>query len=89
VKTRHIDIWNERCHKNEDHNGIVTNAMIQARMQEEIDELRCVYDCARTLVTVRGKLNREQALKRLEECLSNNDAIGDAYDTIQKETHSN
>lgn len=73
MKTRHIDTWHERCDKHPDHNGIVTHAMIQARMQEEIDDLRRVYDCARTLVTVRGRFNTEQAFKRLEECLSPND----------------
>ena len=72
MKTRHIDTWQERCNKNKSHDGIVTSVMIQARMQEEIDELRRVYDCARTLVTVRGRLNTEQAFKRLEECLSPN-----------------
>ena len=67
MKTRHIDTWQERCNKN---NGVVTSVMIQARMQEEIDELRRVYDCARTLVTVRGRFHTEQAFKRLEECMT-------------------
>ena len=75
MKTRHIDTWQERCNKSKAHDGIVTSAMIQARMQEEIDELRRVYDCARTLVTVRGRFNTEQAFKRLEECLSPNDKL--------------
>ena len=35
-----IKTWNERCEDHPDHNGIVSEAMIQARMQEEIDELR-------------------------------------------------
>lgn len=36
-----LKTWQERCEKHPDHqSGIVTNAMIQARMQEEIDELR-------------------------------------------------
>lgn len=68
--TRQIDTWQERCDKNKAHDGIVTSVMIQARMQEEIDELRRVYDCARTLVTVRGRFNTEQAFKRLEECMT-------------------
>ena len=70
MKTRYIDTWQERCNKNKTHDGIVTSVMIQARMQEEIDELRRVYDCARTLVTVRGRFNTEQAFKRLEECMT-------------------
>ena len=36
-----IKTWQERCQKHPDHQmGMVSNAMIQARMQEEIDELR-------------------------------------------------
>ena len=35
-----IKTWAERCEEHPDHNGIVTNRMIQARMQEEIDDLR-------------------------------------------------
>ena len=33
--------WDERCEVHPDHqSGMVTNAMIQMRMQEEIDDLR-------------------------------------------------
>jgi len=36
-----IPTWTERCEKHLDHqSGMVTNAMIQMRMQEEIDDLR-------------------------------------------------
>ena len=36
-----IKTWNERCEEHPDHQtGMVSNSMIQARMQEEIDELR-------------------------------------------------
>lgn len=35
-----IKTWQDRCEEHPDHNGIVTDRMIQARMQEEIDELR-------------------------------------------------
>jgi len=35
-----IKTWQQRCEEHPDHNGIVTDGMIQARMQEEIDELR-------------------------------------------------
>jgi hypothetical protein len=37
---RKIATWGERCEKHPDHKGVVTYSMIQARMQEEIDELR-------------------------------------------------
>lgn len=37
---KHVKTWAERCEEHPDHNGIVTERMIQARMQEEIDELR-------------------------------------------------
>jgi len=39
-----IKTWNERCEDHPDHNGIVTERMIQARMQEEIDELRAALE---------------------------------------------
>lgn len=35
-----IKTWQQRCEEHPDHNGIVSEGMIQARMQEEIDELR-------------------------------------------------
>ena len=35
-----IKTWRQRCEEHPDHNGIVSDGMIQARMQEEIDELR-------------------------------------------------
>jgi hypothetical protein len=36
-----IKTWNERCQEHPDHQtGMVSNTMIQARMEEEIDELR-------------------------------------------------
>ena len=35
-----IKTWQQRCEEHPDHDGIVTERMIQARMQEEIDELR-------------------------------------------------
>jgi len=38
---KHIKTWYERCEEHPDHQeGIITERMIQARMQEEIDELR-------------------------------------------------
>jgi len=36
-----VPTWTERCENHLDHqSGMVTNAMIQMRMQEEIDDLR-------------------------------------------------
>ena len=35
-----IRTWRQRCEEHPDHDGIVSEGMIQARMQEEIDELR-------------------------------------------------
>ena len=38
---KHIKTWSERCEEHPDHQErIITERMIQARMQEEIDELR-------------------------------------------------
>ena len=41
-----IKTWQQRCEEHPDHNGIVTNRMIQTRMQEEIDDLREVIEQA-------------------------------------------
>lgn len=70
MKPRYIETWNERCEKHPDHAGIVQTRMIQARMQEEIDELREVYECALTLVRAKGRYNTEQAFKKLEACMA-------------------
>jgi hypothetical protein len=37
-----IKTWAERCEDHPDHDGIVTEAMIRQRMQEEIDDLRAL-----------------------------------------------
>lgn len=38
---KRIKTWYERCEEHPDHqHGMVSKSMIQARMQEEIDELR-------------------------------------------------
>ncbi len=38
---KHIKTWHERCEEHPDHQtGMISEGMIQARMQEEIDELR-------------------------------------------------
>jgi len=40
-----IKTWNERCELHPDHqNGMVSERMIQARMQEEIDDLRTALE---------------------------------------------
>ena len=39
-----IKTWQQRCEEHPDHNGIVSEGMIQARMQEEIDELRAALE---------------------------------------------
>lgn len=39
-----IKTWQQRCEEHPDHNGIVSEAMIRARMQEEIDELRTALE---------------------------------------------
>ncbi len=41
----YIKTWVERCDEHPDHqSGMVSNGMIQARMQEEIDDLRAEID---------------------------------------------
>lgn len=41
MKKNKILTWEERCEKHPQHqSGMITNKMIQDRMQEEIDELR-------------------------------------------------
>ena len=39
-----IKTWRQRCEEHPDHDGIVNEGMIQARMQEEIDELRAALE---------------------------------------------
>lgn len=39
-----IKPWQQRCEEHPDHDGIVSDGMIQARMQEEIDELRAALE---------------------------------------------
>ena len=40
-----IKTWNERCEEHPDHqNGMVSERMIQSRMQEEIDDLRAALE---------------------------------------------
>jgi len=42
-----IKTWQRRCEEHPDHDGIVSDGMIQARMQEEIDELRTAIEQAK------------------------------------------
>ncbi len=51
VARKHIPTWVERC---DIHKGIVSDSMIQARMQEEIDDLRyALTDALKRLDCVR------------------------------------
>jgi hypothetical protein len=57
VPRQHIPTWVERC---DIHEGIVSNSMIQARMQDEIDDLRLALQVAR------------QKLERIRQCVTEN-----------------
>lgn len=78
AKHKHIPTWGERCDKHPDHAGIVTHGMIQARMQEEIDDLRAelenchakyreLFAAAQNLCKVKGRHHSEIAMRRLME----------------------
>ncbi len=57
---KHIKTWSERCEEHPDHQWrIITERMIQARMQEEIDELRQALETKREWV---GLTDREVEL---------------------------
>ena len=48
---KHIKTWNERCEEHPDHQErIISERMIQERMQEEIDELRQALETEREWV---------------------------------------
>ena len=48
---KHIKTWSERCEEHPDHQErIITERMIQERMQEEIDELRQALETKREWV---------------------------------------
>lgn len=50
ISSVEIPTWQERCKKHPRHqDGMVTEAMIQARMQEEIDDLRAAWDTRATM----------------------------------------
>lgn len=49
----YIKTWVERCDEHPDHqSGMVSNGMIQARMQEEIDDLRAENEMLIVTVTM-------------------------------------
>lgn len=54
---KHIKTWVERCEEHPDHNGIVSERMIKARMQEEIDELREEYERLRKALSRIAKID--------------------------------
>ena len=61
---KRIKTWSERCEKHPDHQqGMVSEGMIRARMQEEIDELRQalvdVDDMSRKRVDEKAKREHE------------------------------
>lgn len=56
VARQHIPTWVERC---DIHEGMVSNSTIQARMQDEIDDLRLALDVAR------------QKLECISQCVAN------------------
>ena len=74
---KHIKTWVERCEEHPDHNGIVSERMIKARMQEEIDELREEYERLRGLLTeARGAkwlVVQDNLLDRIDAALRRED----------------
>lgn len=54
-----IKTWQERCETHPDHDGVVTNDMIVARMQEEIDDLRGALELAVAIFKKMPKVNRD------------------------------
>jgi hypothetical protein len=66
---RVIKTWNERCEEHPDHQErIITERMIQARMQEEIDELRQALEayggnCYGDGTVYRGQRSKDSAVQ--------------------------
>ena len=58
-----IKTWRQRCEEHPDHDGIVSEGMIQARMQEEIDELRNALEHAE-----RPQTHSEECWRWHHEC---------------------
>lgn len=59
---QYIPTWVERC---DIHSGIVSERMIQARMQEEIDDLRAALEAARQKLECINQCVTEEALAQL------------------------
>jgi len=68
---KHIKTWSERCEEHPDHQErIITERMIQARMQEEIDELRQALEadggnCYGDGTIYRGQRSKDSSVKTL------------------------
>lgn len=86
----YIKTWVERCDEHPDHqSGMVSNGMIQARMQEEIDDLRealaiqqgCCDGAAAQDAHVRQEREEARAeIERLREALKPFAAEAEVYD---------
>ena len=64
-----IKTWQQRCEEHPDHDGIVSDEMIRARMQEEIDELRAAIEPRKWRgLTIREFEAATQGLDDLEDC---------------------
>ena len=62
-----IKTWTERCNEHPDHqSGMVSNGMIQARMQEEIDDLRAKIELLNQTI---DKLVKEIGEKDSSPCM--------------------
>lgn len=82
-----IPTWRERCETHPDHNGIVTRAMIEARMVEEIDDLRAEVERLRGEAAVMRELLRRcnAVLLTIEpESAAEHEAIGELSDAIER-----
>jgi len=67
---KHIKTWSDRCEEHSDHQqGMVSKSMIQARMQEEIDELRQALvdggNCYGDGTVYRGQRSKDSAVQTL------------------------
>jgi predicted mannosyl-3-phosphoglycerate phosphatase (HAD superfamily) len=70
MKTRSIQTWQERRALAPEHPyDMLTNATQVRLMQDEIDELRAVYQVSRALVSVHGRFVVFKTLQELEELL--------------------
>jgi hypothetical protein len=63
VARQHIPTWVERC---DIHEGIVSNSMIQARMQDEIDDLRLALEVAKQTIVCISRCLADNHLKEKE-----------------------